>query len=239
MKLNTYILTIIKSETIDGPRIPLFRKLLETLGAILENAKMEEISDKALESWLDEKNDRNFNAKKYFKSNQIYYSDFISYFRGRTKHEDKWKKLQKSFWELIDSGIVNTSTNNMEVFYQSLLAQFLVLINLPVPIELDIVMNEIAREQIERINQDNILDQAHKLFNRARLSNSIVYQLHEIFVIDGRGYRIGDFVRKYIRDRIKFSNIASGDSLNNIHGLIQTIYENCLETETYNETTGL
>ena len=128
MKFGSYINAIKNSGIINYTKPKIVKDIFNAAGSV------EEFSDSTAQKWID--GARTPKIKIYFPNEKIHYSDFIRYFRSHTQY--RWHQLQYEFSLISDESLVDCHTNNMEDFYQSLLKQFLLLLNLPIPEDADI-----------------------------------------------------------------------------------------------------
>jgi len=92
-------------------------------------------------------------------------------------------------------------------------------------------------ERMDQANQDAIFEEAHELFKCAKKDSRVAEQIRDLFTQYSKDCYIVDFIREYVAERIEESDIdLNQDSLNDIHGFLQTIYENCIEEGAYIET---
>ena len=98
-----------------------------------------------------------------------------------------------------------------------------------------------ALEELTELREhDRIFDEGHKLFKLAELDIRVANQLRKLFTQNNNEDRIEYYIREYIGDRIEESDVdLSKDSLNDILGFLQTVYESCVENEAYVETKAL
>ena len=80
-----------------------------------------------------------------------------------------------------------------------------------------------------QINEDNVFEKLYKVAKQAEKNYLFAEQIRLIFENDVGEYAIGNFIE--LR-----SDSEEGDSIGDIHGVFQTIYENSIETELYDDT---
>lgn len=99
------------------------------------------------------------------------------------------------------------------------------------------IASESLSEQIERLKHENIFNEGHELFNLAKKDSRVAEQLRKMFTQHDSGCRIENYTRGDIEVRIEKSDEdLCKDSINDIENFLQTIYESCVENETYEET---
>jgi len=100
--------------------------------------------------------------------------------------------------------------------------------------------SESISAQIERLKDDNVFFEGHKIFKLAENNTLIANRLRDLFTQHDSRCRIENYIREDIGERIEESSKdLSEDSINDIFGFFQTVYESCLENETHEDTLTL
>ena len=119
MYLYDYVIKIHELTNISPEDVVL--QLFYTAGKI-------EISPETARKWMSSEGrykKHKYNIyRHYFDKERPFFNDtkFIKYLRDQT--ENRWEELQKSFVQISDAELIDTETNNKDLFYQSLLRQF-------------------------------------------------------------------------------------------------------------------
>jgi len=121
MTLNGYISVIKNSGVIKKAKVDL---LVEIFNATRTN---EEATPLAAKKWLY--NERSIRTGKYFADDKTNENGFYEYFKRRVR--TRWREIQEAFKKTSVENIVNCDTDDMGIFYRSLFAQFLLIIELP------------------------------------------------------------------------------------------------------------
>ena len=102
---------------------------------LLYAAEAGDFSDHSIERWLspkDAQRHQNPRPKKYFNDDHPFNeTGFINYLKDQIK--ESWRNLQEAFIPINDEHIVNTETDNEDLFYESLLNQFKRIFGVPLP----------------------------------------------------------------------------------------------------------
>lgn len=106
--------------------------LFKEIGAIKEP------EEDTIKSWLKNgSNRRNCRINDYFPNDQLEEDGFYRFFRRRVNKS--WKKLQEAFSFKKDGDIIDLVTEKEDVFYNSLLRQFQMILGLPLS---DVLIDE-------------------------------------------------------------------------------------------------
>lgn len=124
------LIKIMNSANVFGcTRNDLALHLLKSAGIYLEGDRILDVGTVA--KWIDRKVPNNI--RSYFPDARVNEDEVIGYFRRWTK--ESWPKLQKAFRpehaHTLDDFIIDYSTNDRDVFYRSLLSQFVKSLGLP------------------------------------------------------------------------------------------------------------
>lgn len=94
--------------------------------------------------------------------------------------------------------------------------------------------------QIERLKDDNVFSEGHKIYKLAENDTLVANRLRDLFTQHDSGCIIEHYIREDIGERIEEETTdLSEDSINDIYGFFQTVYESCLENETHEDTLTL
>lgn len=121
MTLGTFTKAIMDAELQCGTQENITLALIKRAGYI--NKKDDDISESTLKKWNN--GGRKFNAHNYFPCREcVKIQEVNNFFRRRP--EDRLKKLQQIFFEIIDEySPIDCETQNMDIFCWSLVNQFL------------------------------------------------------------------------------------------------------------------
>ena len=121
-EFRDFVKNVIRILSIQENQIKMTIGLFKAIGA------KKDISETAVVEWLK---GRLPNLDKYFPDAQYDTTGFIRFFK-------RWKKVpfekqKEAFHQVYPDGFINYETSDPEIFYRSLLYEFLAIVNLPLP----------------------------------------------------------------------------------------------------------
>ena len=167
MTIREYIDTMKVSGVISTSKLSF---LVELFNSTCTN---ENVTEDAAKKWLypdkGRKSVTNYNS--YFNEDEVNESGFYDYLKRRI--HSRWGILQNSFKTTTIENIVDCETEDEVIFYRSLLAQFLRILNRPVP--KDMYVEKLNANENTNVSQSNsITKQITEIFSSLLYEHGIV-----------------------------------------------------------------
>ena len=99
---------------------------------------------------------------------------------------------------------------------------------------------QLLQKRMDSLKDDEVFTEVRKILLLAQKDIEVANKLREIFTCDDEDYHITEFINVSIANRIAMSDVNSNENnCDDIQGLMETIYESCVETGEYEDTTQL